>query len=415
MELGILTVFVAGLLTLATPCILPMLPIYFTLLLGEGVDAAREGADASLPQRESARGGGRQGPAPTSRRRRLVLATALFVAGLSSVFMLLGMAASSIGGLLQAHRAWLLVAGGAVILALGLRGVGLIRIAWLDRTLQPRTLKTGSRLANAFLFGVVFSLGWTPCVGPVLGSVLTFTAATTDSPATGALYLLVYSLGVGLPLLVVSWAAERFVPRLRRVYRHLPKLERATGALMVVVGIAVAAPGVTDLWSRTAQTHSPSSAPADLMQPAGKPRLIEFYTQRCPVCSRMKPLVEQLRLDCVGHDIEVVAVDISQPANAHLAQQYAVHAVPAFMLLDENGEQAGQLYGAQDLGELRAAAAGLIATSCAGEGKRQDLKPHDDKPACSTGALLPQPVAKTVNPTDPGECAQDPDSPTSID
>ena len=401
MELGVLTVFLAGLLTLATPCILPMLPIYFTLLLGEGVDAAREGEDESAPR--------------SSRRLRLVLATALFVAGLSSVFTLLGMAASSIGGLLQAHRAWLLVAGGAVIVVLGLRGVGLIRIAWLDRTLQPKALQTGSRLANAFLFGVVFSLGWTPCVGPVLGSVLTFTAATTDSPAIGALYLLVYSLGVGLPLLVVSWGAERLVPRLRKVYRYLPKLERATGGLMVVVGIAVAAPGAVDLWSGTANTDGAAPVALALSQPAKKPRLIEFYAQRCPVCARMKPVVEQLRLDCVGHHIEVIGVDISQPANTKLAQKYAVHAVPAFVLLDEHGQQTGQLYGARDLGELRAAAAGLIATSCAGEGAREDQTTDEDQPACSTGTVLTQPVAKTGNQPDPGECVQDPIAPTNVD
>jgi cytochrome c-type biogenesis protein len=400
-ELGVLTVFVAGLLTLATPCILPMLPIYFTLLLGEGVDAAREGAEPSS--------------APSSRRWRLVLATALFVAGLSAVFTLLGMAASSIGSLLQAHRAWLLVAGGALILILGLRGVGLIRIAWLDRTLQPKALQTGSRLANAFLFGVVFALGWTPCVGPVLGSVLTFTAATSDSPATGALYLFVYSLGVGLPLLTVSWAAEWVVPRLRKAYRHLPKLERVTGGLMVAVGLAVAAPGVMGIWSRTDQTDAAASASVALPQLGNKPRLIEFYAQRCPVCARMKPLVDQLRLDCLGHEIEVVAVDISQPENAHLAEKYAVHAVPAFVLLDERGNQAGHFFGSRGLGELRAAAAGLIATSCAGEDAREELPPGESQSSCKTATVLPRPEAVPADPSETVECSEEPSERISLD
>ena len=152
MGVDLAAVFGIGVLTLATPCVLPLIPIYLGMLLGSSVEAAREP-------------GG---------RARLVTATAAFGA---LVFTLLGLGASAVGSFLQEHRAWLTILGGGLIILFGLKFLRVLRLPWLDRQMQLPELKTGRRLLDAALFGVVFALGWTPCVGPILGSVLTYTAS----------------------------------------------------------------------------------------------------------------------------------------------------------------------------------------------------------------------------------------------
>ena len=385
MPVDLLTVFLAGVITLATPCILPMLPVYFALLLGEGLDSVRPpGAEGD---RETASGSGTTRAAEVT-RWRLVGVASVFVAGFTLVFTLLGMAASRVGEALQSHRALLLVLGGLVIVAFGLKTLGVIRIRLLERTLQLARVRTGSRLVNAFAFGVVFALGWTPCVGPVLGSVLTYTAATTSSAATGALYLAAYSLGVGLPLLGVSLVGYRVVVHLRKLYRHLPRLERVIGGVMVGVGLLVAWPGLERMLISDVDVEPSGAAAvaATLGQPSERPRFVEFYAERCPVCERMKPRIEQLRRDCVGHRIDVVQIDVSDPANASVARRFDVRAVPTFVLLDERGDQRGQLFGERDVDELRAAAASLTLASCAGRAARSEWPSAEGLPACATVA-----------------------------
>jgi cytochrome c-type biogenesis protein len=370
MEHSILSIFGAGLLTLVTPCILPMLPVYLSLLLGASLDSAK---------------------APSARFRLLGSAT-LFVAGFSLVFTFLGLGASSIGSVLRHHRDVLLIAGGVIIVLFGLKYLGLLRIGFLERTFQVKQFKTGSRAFDAFLFGVVFSLGWTPSVGPILGSVLTYTAATTDSALAGGGYLFVYSMGVGLPLLVVSVLADRLVPLLRKLNRHLPKIEKATGVVMVAVGLALAIPAVIAA-AREPSASSSLVVIADdditvgpaLGSPTPKPRLVEFYDENCPVCERMKPRVDQLKQDCVRRGVEILTVNLSDPRNAHLGRQLGIHAVPTFKLYGSDGVEKGQIYGERELADLRAAAAALMDAVCAGEQGRTEFE--DGQPSCERASL----------------------------
>ncbi len=226
MEYGLMAIFGAGVLTLASPCVFPMLPVYLALLLGASLDSAKT----------------------PGTRFRLLGAAVLFVGGFSLVFTLLGLGASSVGVLLHEHRHLMLIVGGLLIAAFGLKYLGLIRLGFLDRTVKLDGAKTGSKALDGFLFGVVFALGWTPCVGPILGSVLAYTAGTTDSALAGAGYLFVYSMGMGLPLLAISLMAHRIVPVLRRMNRHLPKVEIATGAVMLILGLAIAGQAAATLF-----------------------------------------------------------------------------------------------------------------------------------------------------------------------
>lgn len=372
MPLDLIAVLAAGLVTLATPCVLPMLPVYLSMLVGAGLDQARHGRA----------------------RTRLVGATLLFVAGFSIVFTGLGLAASSVGAVLAAHRSTLLILGGLLIALFGAKYLGLLRLPWLDGSLRLETRMVARTPLGAFVFGIVFALGWTPCVGPILGTVLTYTATNTSSPWLGALYLFTYSLGVGLPLLIVSLAAERLLPLVRRLHRHLPLVERATGAVMVAVGLWLSIPGLIS--SATAATRAPAGphavdgAPLTLApgEPSERPRIIEYTSESCPVCLRMRPRIQQLRDDCLAHRVEIVEVSVSDPRNAELVASRGLHAVPVLELFAADGTPVARLHGERSVAELRAAAAELVASSCGGVAPGAAPEPESGQAsgaACATG------------------------------
>ena len=214
-------VFGIGVLTLGTPCVLPLIPIYLGLLLGAGVDAVREP-------------GG---------RARLLSSTAAFALGFGLVFTLLGLGASAVGSFLQAHRTALTVAGSLVIVLFGLKYLGLLRLPWLDREVKLPELKTGRRLVDAALFGVVFALGWTPCIGPTLAAVQSL-AFTEGSAARGALLSLAYCIGLGLPFLVIGLAMERGLGALAWARRHTRVIQWVGGVSLILLGLAM----VTGVW-----------------------------------------------------------------------------------------------------------------------------------------------------------------------
>jgi len=234
---------------------------------------------------------------------------------------------------------------------------------------------------------------------------LTYTAATTNAVATGAAYLFVYSLGVGVPLLLVSAVADRLVPRLRRLYRHLPTLERVTGGLMVVVGLAVAAPPLVG-WLPFVSEGRAAAANQAAPKAASRPQLIEFYADRCPVCDRVDPFVRQLQRDCVAHRVDVIQVEVSDPRHADLVRQHAIRAVPTFVLVDPQGTAVTRLYGERSLSELRAAAASLIDARCAGEAARDEFSPSDSAEACATGVPELQPAVRARGDDAAAQCAQ---------
>ena len=185
MSLSVLAIFGAGVLTFASPCVLPLIPAYLAAMTG----------------------GPMQG-APTS---RLVARAAAFSGGLALVFVSLGALASSVGASLLEHRTALLAISGALMVAFGLRALGVLRIRAMDVDARPALHRLGaaSSLAGAFVFGAAFALGWSPCIGPVLATVLTFAATHADTPWKGGAYLLVYAAGISAPLLGVAFGASR--------------------------------------------------------------------------------------------------------------------------------------------------------------------------------------------------------------
>ena len=344
------TLFGAGVLTFASPCILPLIPVYLGMLLGSSLQAVKE------------EGG----------RARLLTSTLAFTLGFGAVFTALGLGASALGGFLQAHRQTLLWVGGALIVLFGLKFLGVLRISFLEKERRFKMLRTGHRVLDASLFGVVFALGWTPCVGPILGSVLTYTASKTASPLQGAAYLAVYSAGIALPLLAVGFASDRLLPLLRRVQRHLPRIEKATGVVLVGVGLWLIA-SVAELPAMDPDVPPGPGVTADgvaiephIGTPSTTPRLVEFFTQSCPSCKKMEPNIQALKAECTGRRIEVIQIDAGDPRNRALVKRYKVQVVPTVSLLAPDGRELRRLVGERSLADLQQAAAGLIEETCGG-------------------------------------------------
>jgi cytochrome c-type biogenesis protein len=168
--------------------------------------------------------------------RRVVLASVFFVLGFTTVFVALGAGASALGQWVQTHKGELSIVAGLVIIVFGLHFLGLLRIPILYRQARFRADVQGATLAGAFVMGLAFAFGWTPCIGPVLATVLTL-AASEGSVGAGVRLLTVYSLGLGLPFILAAVAIGPFIAFLRRFRKHMGRVEMVMGLLLVATGI----------------------------------------------------------------------------------------------------------------------------------------------------------------------------------
>jgi cytochrome c-type biogenesis protein len=218
MQVTIAAAFAAGMLSFLSPCVLPLVPPYLVYMTGTSLERL---ADAE--------------PAPRV-RRETVVASLLFVLGFTSVFVALGASASAVGALLRVYSGELAIVAGVAIIIMGLHFLGLTPIALLMREKRMEMVKPVG-LWGAYLMGLAFALGWTPCIGPILAAILAV-AAAEETVAKGAGMLAIYSLGLGIPFIVAAFAVEPFAAFLTRFRRHLGLVEKAMGGLLVLTGIA---------------------------------------------------------------------------------------------------------------------------------------------------------------------------------
>lgn len=209
----------AGLLSFASPCVLPIVPPYLCFLAGLSLDQLTG-----------------EGDRPPGASRRVVWAAVFFALGFATVFVALGATASSIGQAVSRHFDTLRWIAGGVILVMGLHFLGLLRIPLLYRQARVDVDRRPATLGGAYLVGLAFGFGWTPCVGPVLAAVL-FTAASRETAAEGALLLGAYAFGMGLPFVLAAFFAGPFMGLMRRMRRHMALVERGMGAMLVLTGL----------------------------------------------------------------------------------------------------------------------------------------------------------------------------------
>lgn len=237
-ELGLAALgaaFAAGFLSFLSPCVLPLMPAYLSLISGLSVEEIQEGSeDQGL-------------------RRRIMFACLGFVAGFSTVFILLGASATMVGRVLRTWRVEILgwefgVAqiAGVVIIVMGLHIAGVLRITALYRDQRFDVRHSRRSWFGTYLVGAAFAFGWSPCVGPILSGILTI-AASRDTVLAGVGLLAVYSAGLAVPFLLTGWSIEAFFRAFQNVKHHFRKLELASGTLLVAIGVLVMTDQLTRL------------------------------------------------------------------------------------------------------------------------------------------------------------------------
>lgn len=227
MNVTIAAALLAGMLSFLSPCVLPLVPPYLVYLTGTSLERLGEAE-----------------PQPRVRRETFA-AACLFVLGFSTVFVALGASASEIGALLRLYSEPLSILAGVVIIVMGLHFLGLTPVAWLMREKRLSVAKPVG-LWGAYLMGLAFAFGWTPCIGPILAAILAV-AASQERVAEGAGLLAVYSLGLGVPFLIAALAVEPFAAFLARFRAHLRLVEKAMGGLLILTGIAFLTGSVGDV------------------------------------------------------------------------------------------------------------------------------------------------------------------------
>jgi cytochrome c-type biogenesis protein len=217
-DVSIFAALFAGVISFLSPCVLPLVPPYLVYLAGTSLERL---ADAE----------------PTPRvRRETFLAAALFVAGFSTVFVALGAGASAVGSLMRFYSNELATVAGVFIIIMGLHFLGLTPIGILNRQARLDVQKPVG-VWGAYVMGLAFALGWTPCIGPILAAILAVAASET-TVTKGAGLLAVYSLGLGVPFLIAALAVEPFAAFLLRFRTHLAHMEKVMGGLLVLTGVA---------------------------------------------------------------------------------------------------------------------------------------------------------------------------------
>jgi cytochrome c-type biogenesis protein len=207
--------FVAGIVSFLSPCVLPLVPGYVSLISGVGVEELKEQNTALLS--------------------KVMLNSIAFVIGFSIVFVTLGALSTEVGQLAARYKSLLAQIAGVVIIIFGLHLTGIYKIKLLYSDARLHNVKGGSTAWGAFVIGFAFAFGWTPCVGPILSAIL-YLAAAQNSVSQGILLLTIYSLGLAVPFLLTSLGIERFLSFYGRFRRHMHAIELASGGLLIALG-----------------------------------------------------------------------------------------------------------------------------------------------------------------------------------
>ena len=221
-SVGLWVALTGGVVSFLSPCVLPLVPSYLSFVTGMSLEDLQGGVD----------------------RRATFMHSLLFVLGFSIIFIALGASASFLGSFLYNYKVWIARVGGAVIIVLGLHLTGVFKIAPLLRERRVHVSDKPAGYLGTIGVGAAFGAGWTPCIGPILGSILTL-ASTQDTVWAGVSLLSVYSLGLAIPFLISALALDLFLSAFSRFRRFLPAVEKGAGVMLIILGLLL----VTGRWT----------------------------------------------------------------------------------------------------------------------------------------------------------------------
>ncbi len=210
---AIFVALLAGIISFLSPCVLPIVPPYLAFMAGSSMEEIEQG-----------------------KSRKVVIAAIFFVMGLSTVFMFLGIAASALGRSLLRYQGEMTIIGGVIIIIFGLHFLGLFRIPFLYREARMDVKTEGGSFLGAYILGLAFAFGWSPCIGPILGTIL-FLVVDEGSVGKGVIMMGAYAFGLGIPFLLAAVFINRAIGMMNRFKRHMRKVEIGSGVLMITIGI----------------------------------------------------------------------------------------------------------------------------------------------------------------------------------
>jgi cytochrome c-type biogenesis protein len=386
--------FAAGLLSFLTPCVLPLVPGYISLISGVSVEHLK----------------GEGGGSRTSARRAVIINSLAFNAGVSLIFILLGATAGWVGNVLFSTP-WVRIVGGLVIILFGLQMMGVLKIGALYRDTRKFSEDKPSGPLGAALLGVAFAAGWTPCIGPILGGIIGL-AATSGGWKSGLILSAFYAAGLALPFLGVGLLMNAFLSFYTKFRRHLHKVEIASGVLLIVIGLMVASnsltwvasvasrylPNAENLVKQDGPTTQPPAAPTpapaataaaepapdvELKTTDGKPLklselrgqvvLLNFWATWCVPCRNEIPSLNAMHRDLAGRGFKVLGVttqdsaelireyqkDVKQDYTVAIgddgvANKYSVGVLPTTFIIDRQGRIRHQIIGERTRAQFEA-------------------------------------------------------------
>jgi cytochrome c-type biogenesis protein len=384
--------FAAGILSFLSPCVLPLVPGYISLISGVSIDRLKEG---------------------TSSRRAVILNSLAFNAGLSVIFLVLGTTAGLVGAAITSNP-WIRIIGGIVIIAFGLQLIGLLKITALYKDTRFFSDEKPRGMLGSATLGMAFAAGWTPCIGPILGGIIGL-AATSGGWRSGLVLSAFYSAGLALPFLLTGLGINQFLGFYKNFRKHLHKVEVASGIVLIVVGLLVMSgqstllatsrfmawiPNLEGMLKLKQQSPAEAPAPSAKFEPlpdvefqtlSGKPYrltelkgqvvLLNFWATYCIPCREEIPALNSLQHELESQGLKVVGASLDDSADGVNAYQKEVakfdyevliggseakvkfqqSVLPTTYLIDRQGRIRQKIIGARDKAAWEAAVKPLLS------------------------------------------------------
>jgi cytochrome c-type biogenesis protein len=262
----------------------------------------------------------------------------------------MGGGAGTLGSFIQTNRAAVNIVAGIIIILLGLKFLNVIQIPFLDRSYSIKTerFRTRFELLNAFIIGLLFAVTWSPCIGAILGGILTYISASGRGAIDGAIKLFLYGVGISTPLVISVF----FYGKLQNFYRNSPyffdMVKKLLGFILLIFAFSLLHHVVTI--SNNSQKQL--GAVDKIMLPEKLPLFVSFNSATCDDCKEMEPVIEKLKAACGGKIIDFRTVDLDNSQYEYLAYQEGIFGSPTYVLIDTSGKEKQRLFGIQTLEEL---------------------------------------------------------------
>ena len=335
--------FLEGIASFISPCVLPMLPIYISYFTGQEYE----------------------------KKNKALINSIGFVVGFSIIFVLLGVLASSIGSIILKYQNIIKIIFGIVIIIFGLNMMETIKIPFLNKTIKPDINKKQFNFVSSMIFGILFSVGWTPCVGAFLGSALMM-ASTEGEVLKGSILLLCYSIGLGIPFILSSILIEKLKKVFSWIKEHYKIINTISGVFLIIIGIIMIGQVILNniqlkednsiieenIINENVLTEEQEEG-GNIMNITSKnfeeevlnsnvPVLVDFWASWCGPCKMMTPVVEEIAKEMEGK-AKVCKVNVDDEQD--LAMEYGIMSIPTFLVF-KDGKVVNTIVGVQDKQKL---------------------------------------------------------------